>query len=42
MIEILKYARNLGFDMDISTNGSLITEKIAKRIEKHEFSNGTC
>ena len=32
MIEILKYARNLGFDMDISTNGSLITEKIAKEL----------
>ena len=37
MIEILKYARNLGFDMDISTNGSLITEKIAKELKNMSF-----
>ncbi len=33
MTEILEYANKLGFDMDISTNASLITEEIAKKIK---------
>lgn len=33
MIEILKYSNELGFEMDISTNASLITEKIAKELK---------
>jgi len=37
MPQILKYARELGFDMDISTNGSLITEQIAKELKEMNF-----
>lgn len=37
MIEILKYATELEFDMDISTNASLITEKIAKELKDINF-----
>lgn len=37
IIEILKYASELGFDMDISTNASLITDEIAKELEKIKF-----
>ena len=37
MSQILKYARELGFDMDISTNGSLITEQIAKELKEMNF-----
>ena len=37
MTEILKYAKELGFDMDISTNASLITEKIAKELKDINF-----
>ena len=37
MTEILKYASELGFDMDISTNASLITEEIAKELKKIRF-----
>lgn len=37
MTEILKYATELGFDMDISTNASLITEKIAKELKDINF-----
>lgn len=37
MIEILKYASELGFDMDISTNASLITQKIAKELKNINF-----
>lgn len=38
MTEILKYATELGFDMDISTNASLITEIIAKELKDINFS----
>ena len=37
MIEILRYASRLGFDMDISTNASLITEDIAKELKNINF-----
>lgn len=37
MTEILKYATELGFDMDISTNASLITEKIANELKDINF-----
>lgn len=37
MIEILRYANRLGFDMDISTNASLITEDIAKELKNINF-----
>lgn len=37
MTEILKYASELGFDMDISTNASLITDEIAKELKNIEF-----
>ena len=37
MTEILKYAKELGFDMDISTNASLITENIAKELKDIKF-----
>lgn len=37
MIEILRYASRLGFDMDISTNASLITKDIAKELENIKF-----
>ena len=37
MIEILKYASKLGFDMDISTNASLITSEIAKKLKEINF-----
>lgn len=37
MTEILKYANKLGFDMDISTNASLITDKIAKELKRIDF-----
>ena len=37
MTEILKYAKELGFNMDISTNASLITEKIAKELKDINF-----
>ncbi len=33
MTEILKYAAELGFDMDISTNASLITNEIAQELK---------
>lgn len=38
MIKILKYASELGFDMDISTNASLITDEIAKELKNIKFS----
>ncbi|MBQ3494950.1 MAG: dephospho-CoA kinase [Clostridia bacterium] len=34
MIKILKYASKKGFDMDISTNASLISSKLAKQLAK--------
>lgn len=37
MTEILKYANKLGFDMDISTNASLITDEIAKKLKNINF-----
>lgn len=37
MTEILEYASKLGFDMDISTNASLITDEIAKKLKNIEF-----
>ena len=37
MTEILKYASELGFDMDISTNASLITDDIAKKLKNIKF-----
>lgn len=37
MIQILKYASELGFDMDISTNASLITEEIAQELKNINF-----
>lgn len=37
MIEILKYAKELGFDMDISTNASLITENVVKELKNMNF-----
>lgn len=37
MTEILKYATSLGFDMDISTNASLITPGIAKALKEMNF-----
>lgn len=37
MIEILKYASELGFDMDISTNASLINQDIAKELKNINF-----
>lgn len=37
MTEILKYASELGFDMDISTNASLITDDIAKELKNIKF-----
>ena len=37
MIEILRYASRLGFDMDISTNASLITEDIGKELKNINF-----
>lgn len=37
MIEILKYASKLGFDMDISTNASLITNEIAQELKNINF-----
>lgn len=38
MIEILKYASKLGFDMDISTNASLLTSEIVKNLKSINFS----
>ncbi len=38
MIEILEYASNLEFDMDISTNASLITKEIAIALKKIKFA----
>ncbi|MFA6860339.1 MAG: dephospho-CoA kinase [Clostridia bacterium] len=32
MIQILSYAKSLGFDLDISTNGSLLTKETAKSL----------
>lgn len=37
MIEILKYALELGFDMDISTNASLLTKEIVKELKAINF-----
>lgn len=37
MIEILKYSSELGFDMDISTNASLVTNEIAKILKEINF-----
>lgn len=37
MLEILKYSSELGFDMDISTNASLITNQIAKELKSINF-----
>lgn len=37
MTEILKYGKELGFDMDISTNASLITEDIARELKNMNF-----
>lgn len=37
MLEILKYSSELGFDMDISTNASLITSQIAKELKAIDF-----
>lgn len=37
MTEILKYGAELGFDMDISTNASLITENIARELKDINF-----
>ena len=37
IIEILRYASELGFDMDISTNASLVTEDIAKELKNIKF-----
>ncbi len=37
MIEILRYASELSFDMDISTNASLVTEDIAKELKNIKF-----
>lgn len=37
MTEILKYSSELGFDMDISTNASLITDKIARELKSIDF-----
>lgn len=37
MMEILKYATELGFDMDISTNASLITQEIANELKEIKF-----
>lgn len=37
MIEILKYASELGFDMDISTNASLLTNEIATKLKQMNF-----
>ncbi len=37
MTEILKYGAELGFDMDISTNASLITNEIAQELKNINF-----
>lgn len=37
MVQILKCASELGFDMDISTNASLITDEIAKELKNINF-----
>ena len=37
MVEILKYASELGFDMDISTNASLLTSEIVKELKAINF-----
>ena len=37
MTEILKYVSELGFDMDISTNASIITDDIAKKLKNIKF-----
>ena len=37
MTKILKYASELGFDMDISTNASLITDEIATELKNIKF-----
>lgn len=37
MTEILEYASKLGFDMDISTNASLITDEIARKLKSINF-----
>lgn len=37
MTSILRYASELGFDMDISTNASLITDEIAKELKNINF-----
>lgn len=37
MIEILEYASKLGFDMDISTNASLITKENATKLKQMNF-----
>ena len=37
MPEILEYASKQGFDMDISTNASLITDEIAKKLKNINF-----
>ncbi len=37
MIEILKYASELGFDMDISTNASLLTSEIVRQLRAINF-----
>lgn len=37
MIEILEYASKLGFDMDISTNASLLTKEIATKLKQMNF-----
>jgi MoaA/NifB/PqqE/SkfB family radical SAM enzyme len=34
MIEIVKYADELGFSFDISTNASLVTESIVKELSQ--------
>lgn len=37
MVEILKYASELEFDMDISTNASLVTSEIAQELKNINF-----
>ena len=37
MTEILRYASEMGFDMDISTNASLITDEIAEELKSFNF-----
>ena len=37
MIEILKYASELGFDMDISSNASLLTKEIVIQLKQMNF-----